>query len=331
MTTKRETYCELCNKEIKANCIKGEETYKVFGEDITISTEYLLCPECGNKIFDEELDSKTIAKAYAKYREKHNLLTPQDIKDIREKYSLSQNEFSNLLGWGEKTIFRYEKGSIQDNVHNDLLKFLQDEKNMLAYIKENSNRIQEKTKNKILKNMSNDINDSDILNEVYAYDPSIYSGFKRFDYNKASLMIQYFSERIDNLTLTKLLKLLNYSDNLFFKENSISISGIRYVHLQFGPVPERYKVLIDAMNNNGIIEEDIKLNNNYEEHLISKGIEKVKGQLSESELDVLNRVYEIFKNYNAKDISDYSHEEKGYKETIQGELISYEYSSDLSI
>lgn len=37
-------------------------------------------------------------------------LTPQDIKDIRAKYGLSQRSFARLLGLGEASLARYEKG-----------------------------------------------------------------------------------------------------------------------------------------------------------------------------------------------------------------------------
>ena len=82
--------------------------------------------------------TKHYKKAYKKYRTIHNLLNPEEIKSIREKYDLSQNEFSNLLGWGEKTICRYENGAIQDNVHNDLLKLLKDNDQNIIFLRKSN-------------------------------------------------------------------------------------------------------------------------------------------------------------------------------------------------
>lgn len=323
-------YCDNCKKEVKANYVTGKETYNIFKEDIEIETTYLLCPNCGKKIYDEELDPNTISKVYSEYRNKHNLLNPQDIKNIRESYGISQNEFSNLLGWGEKTICRYERGAIQDNVHNDLLKFISNKSNMLTYAKEHSDRIKEKTLNKILNSIDKkEDKNLNILKDAYSYEPSIYSGFKRFDYEKTCLMILFFTNRIKNLSITKLNKLLNYSDNLFFKENCISMSGIRYVHLQFGPVPDRYNLLFDVAIDDDVIKENILYNHNYEERAISTGTKNIEAELSKEELDVLERVYDMFKDYSAKDISDYSHKEKGYKETHSGDYISYDYAEYL--
>jgi hypothetical protein len=44
---------------------------------------------------------------------------------------------------------------------------------------------------------------------------------------------------------------------------------------------------------------------------------------------LLAAVKEHFKKFSAKKITDLSHEEKGYKETPTGKLISYTYAEDL--
>ncbi len=52
---------------------------------------------------------------------------------------------------------------------------------------------------------------------------------------------------------------------------------------------------------------------------------------SDSELKILATVKEYFKDFTAKRITDYSHDEKAYKETAPGDKISYEYASDLKL
>ena len=56
------TYCENCKCEVDAYVISDKETFCVVGEDIEINTEYLKCPKCEEKIFNEELDNKTLQK-----------------------------------------------------------------------------------------------------------------------------------------------------------------------------------------------------------------------------------------------------------------------------
>ena len=49
------------------------------------------------------------------------------------------------------------------------------------------------------------------------------------------------------------------------------------------------------------------------------------------ELETINGVRDYFKDFTATAIRDFSHGEKGYISTKDGELISYEYAGDLRI
>ena len=123
-------YCEECGKEVNTKIITKKETYEVCGESIEVEAKVLVCSECGEEFFCEELDNATLVDAYNEYRRRHKLLFPEEIKEIREKYGLSQRGLAKLLNWGDKTIFRYENGFIQDKAHNSLLLFLREPQNM---------------------------------------------------------------------------------------------------------------------------------------------------------------------------------------------------------
>ena len=49
-------------------------------------------------------------------------LTPQDIKDIRAKYGLSQRSFARLLGLGEASLARYEKDQKPSRANANLIR-----------------------------------------------------------------------------------------------------------------------------------------------------------------------------------------------------------------
>ena len=130
-------YCEECGKEVETQIIKKRESYDVCGETIDVDAQVLVCAECGEEFYSEELDNTTLVRAYNEYRIRHKLLLPEEIKKIREQYGLSQRSFAKLLNLGDKTICRYENGSIQDKAHNSLLLFLRELDNMRTYIVEN--------------------------------------------------------------------------------------------------------------------------------------------------------------------------------------------------
>ena len=127
------------------------------------------------------------------------------------------------------------------------------------------------------------------------------------------------------------MKLLNYADMVFYKENGISISGLKYVHIPYGPVPDNFDMLIGKMTADHIVHIEVTFDNGYEKHHVIPECEVTSRALSEAEIEVLERVYEKFKDFGSVQISDYSHQEKGYCSTQQGEIISYSYAADIQL
>ncbi len=329
-------YCEECRREVETKEILKKETYDVCGESIEVDARVLVCAECGEEFYCEEFDNATLIKAYNEYRRRHKLLLPEEIKNIREQYGLSQRSFAKLLNWGDKTICRYENGSIQDKAHNSLLLFLREPENMRTYLMENEIVLDERQKAKLFDTIEKLEQDTEFHNKHYfemlfTKTPCEENGFKGFDYEKLCAMVLFFAQKSSELLKTKLMKLLNYSDMIFYKENGISISGLKYAHLPYGPVPDRFDVILDKMRADHIAYIEIFYEGPYEKHQVIPECDVPEGALSDAEIDVLNRIYEKFKNFGSVEISDYSHKEKGYKATKTGEIISYVYAMDMEL
>ena len=330
-------YCEVCEKEVETKVITRKETFNVCGEDIEVNAQIMVCADCGEELFNEELDSKTLVCAYNEYRRKHKLLFPEEIKRIREQYGLSQRSFAKLLNWGDKTIHRYENGAIQDRVHNSLLLFLREPENMRTYLLENEVTIDEKQKARLLETVERLEQTTEYRTGRRFFEllsssiPSEENGFKSFDYDKFCAMVLFFAHKNVELLKTKLMKLLNYSDMIFYKENGISISGLKYAHLPYGPVPDHFEMLLGKMAEDHIAHINILYDGAYEKHQVIPEQDIPEGGLTDLELNVLERVYEKFKDFGSSDISDYSHKEKGYQSTKEGEIISYAYAKDIKL
>lgn len=56
---------------------------------------------------------------------------PEEIKQIRQQYGITQVGFSRVLGFGDKTIARYENGALQDTAPNNLILLMKNEKNFI--------------------------------------------------------------------------------------------------------------------------------------------------------------------------------------------------------
>ena len=134
-------YCPNCDSEVKGLVRHISESYPVKGENISILAKVRVCECCNEIIWDEELDSQNLLNAFAEYREKHNLLQPEEIRAVREKYGLSQVSFARVLGFGDKTITRYENGSIPDAAQNNVMLLVKQPHNFEILLEQNKSRI----------------------------------------------------------------------------------------------------------------------------------------------------------------------------------------------
>lgn len=130
MTTCNNYYCDTCEKEVETEVREITEEFEVKDEKITATIKIRICKICGEEVWDEELEKQNEKIVYSMYRKKKGLLQPEEIKLIREKYHLSQALFARLLGFGEKTITRYERGALQDMAHDILIRLMDEEKNI---------------------------------------------------------------------------------------------------------------------------------------------------------------------------------------------------------
>lgn len=330
-------YCEECGKEVETKVISKKETYDVCGESVEVDAQVLVCAACGEEFYYEEFDNATLVRAYNEYRRRHKLLLPEEIKSLREKYGLSQRSFAKLLNWGDKTICRYENGSIQDKAHNSLLLFLREPENMRTYLMENEIVLDEKQRLKLLDTVDKLEQDTEYQADRQFFDiffsrtPSEENGFKGFDYDKLCAMVLFFAHKNSELLKTKLMKLLNYSDMIFYKENGTSISGLKYAHLPYGPVPDNFDMVLGKMAADHLAHIEVVYDGAYEKHQVIPECDIPEGVLSDTETEVLNRIYEKFKNFGSVEISDYSHKERGYKATKTGQIISYAYAMDIQL
>ncbi len=330
-------YCDKCGKEVETRVAARKEIYCVCGEPIEVDAKVLVCADCGEEFYCEEFDSETLLASYDEYRRRHKLLFPDEIKEIRERYGMSQRSFARLLNWGDKTIRRYENGSIQDKSHNSLLVFLREPENMRYYLSENETMLDERQKLKLLKAIDEmEQNEkycvgNRLANMFFTDKASIENGFKKFDYEKLCAMVLFFTHKSEEMLKVKLIKLLNYSDMIFYRENGISMSGVRYIHLPFGPVPQNYEMIFGMMEADRIAHVEVRFDNGYEKHQVVPDCELREEELTQQEMAVLNRIYSRFESFGSAEISNCSHKEKGYRCTKQGEIISYAYAKDIRL
>lgn len=325
--------CTNCEKEADFELVSKEETIMVRNEPIVVETQYYKCRQCGDEVLDPASGIDPFTMAYDECRRRHGLLKPSEIAGWRKTYNLTQGDLARLIGIGTATLSRYENGSLQDESHDKLLRFVMEPANLLKLVEASENVFRPDKKERLVRALKEARADSysidfAIVQTLGDYEPSEFSGYKRLDLAKLYNLILFFSK--EGVWKTKLNKLLFYADFKHFREYAVPITGARYSHIPFGPAPDNYEMYFASLNAQRAVEfvEGI-LPNGYAGEIIQAVREPNLSIFSSSELRIMASVAEDFAAHSAAEITEFSHKELGYQATVNGKLISYAYAARL--
>ncbi|MDN5332728.1 MAG: hypothetical protein PWP45_1953 [Tepidanaerobacteraceae bacterium] len=147
-------FCPVCGIERDTEVIEKEEVSNIRGDEIRTISRIRICSVCKEELFDEDLDEENIKRAYNLYRERHGILSPEEIKSIRERYGLSQRAFAKLLNIGEASIARYETGALPEKSLSNMIMLLKDPQNMQKLLEKNGDVLTYREKNRLLQKLS---------------------------------------------------------------------------------------------------------------------------------------------------------------------------------
>ena len=114
--------CQVCGMRA-AEHLRGPRQLAIRrGVRVTIEDdEFYRCYRCGETYQPVELARQTEAKLQALRQELADLLRPEQIRAIREKYGLSQAQMEKLMGLGAKHLVKWEQGTAVPNRAADTL------------------------------------------------------------------------------------------------------------------------------------------------------------------------------------------------------------------
>lgn len=309
-------------------------------ETFDIVFHYYQCEDSGEQFTSAALDELNMNQVYNQYRGKFNIPFPDEINNIRSKYGLSASKMSEILGFGVNSYRQYEAGEIPSVANAKLIQMVDDPQNFMEmtalcgtldekarvkYIQKAIFLAEEKKRNIF------NINFKEYLLGNHLAD--IYSGYRNPNFEKITEMVVYFSDKLSPFK-TKMNKLLFYADFLMFKQSCFSISGMRYKAIEMGPVPINFQSIFEYLANKdeidifttefpqGYIGEQFKAKNNRPFRV---------ELFSENELNVLEKVANVFKPTSTNQIIEISHLEEAWKKNEKNKsVISYEYAFDLN-
>ncbi len=318
-----------------------KETRKlVFRKDeFDVIYHYYRCEDSGEAFTSTSLDELNMTQLYNQYRAKHKIPFPDKIKQIRDKYNLPATKMSEILGFGVNSYRNYESGEVPALPNAKLMQIADDAFEFRKLV-ELCDALDEKSKEELLFRIDHiiqtqkELRFQSELEKYFTGDqyPNANTGFRSPDMRKFAEMIVYFAEKVRPWK-TKLNKLLFYTDFNMFRETGFSISGMQYVAIPMGPVPNRYDGIFDYLVNKGnfAIQVTVFPDGNVGEQFVAKDDRKFDSAVfTTQELEIIERIAERFKDTSTNEIIEISHQEKAWIENQQEHnLIDYRYGFDL--
>lgn len=338
MIKSEKRFCTCCMEEheVKTVLVPEEATFKNVKVGYEASCFY--CDVAEELYMDEQQMQENDIRLKDAYRKEQGLLTSSEICNIRSKYRISQRDFCILLGWGGKTITRYEGHQVQDKAHDTILKKIdRDSEWFLSLLSDARESLAVETYQKYLDaattlyEKNQDLYLRKAIEASYAgfHGNQLFHGNTELSLDKVVDMIRYFatSKQITNLYKVKLMKLMWYADALSYKKRGFAITGLVYQAMPMGAVPVGHNSIINLKD---VPCEEVDMGETNAYHFSLK--EKTSFEfLSEEDKKILDIVIDKLGKMTKNQIVSFMHQEQAYVETKPREVISFEYARNLQI
>ena len=334
---KTDMLCPCCMEEHTVQVVGISEQNVFKNTPVDYCAEYFYCEQANETYADEQQISSNDISMKNAYREKTGLLTSHQIAAIRAKYGISQSDLCLLLGWGAKTITRYESHQVQDNAHDTILRKLDSDPEWFLQLLHAKKEVLSSASyakymetGTILFEQDHDLYLKSAIKSKYArflHNPEV-TGGKALSTDAVADMIRYYanSSTVTNLFLVKLMKLLWYADALSYKRRGHSISGLVYRALPMGAVPVAYESSIDLST---IHYEEIDMGDGTG-YKFTPTENKEYPHLTTEDKEILDAVIRRFGGVSKNQIIETMHREDAYTETARNDIIQFKYAQSLS-
>lgn len=165
------------------------------------------------------------------------------------------------------------------------------------------------------------ISNIEYKNQLYSDE---YKGNVQLDVQKVLSILKILLQKEFVLTKVKTAKLLWYCDMMHYKYYHKGITGMIYVQMPFGPLPEMFSEILDLKE----IGKECELTADSEKVTILSV--QAKDCLLDSEKKIVNLVCNRFKNFSSKEFLKYMQRELSAIDLEENEPISYDLAENLT-
>ncbi len=330
--------CTCCMEEHEVKTVLVFE--RAIFKNIKVAYEalYWYCDIAEELYMDEQQMQENDVHLKDAYRKEQGLLTSSEIYNIRAKYGISQTDLCLLLGWGAKTITRYEGHQVQDKAHDMILKKIdKDSEWFLSLLNDAKENLVTEAYQKyfniatVLYEKEQDTYLRKAIEGNYAkfYGNELFHGNTELSLDKVVDVIRYFasSKQVTNLYKVKLMKLMWYADALSYKKRGFAITGLVYQAMSMGAVPVGHNSIIDLKD---VPCEEVDMGETNAYHFSLKEAVSFK-YLSEEDIEILDIVIEKLGKMTKNQIVSFMHKELAYIKTMPRDIILFKYAKNLQI
>ena len=327
-------FCDECMQMVDAEVCAFPGKQPIRGMELEVTEIWPVCPVCGNKIAMGTYAQANDEAAYSAYRRYWKIPTGDEIRAFRESLGLSQQAFASLLGVGVASVQRYEKGSLPTEAHMALIKRIFDPVSQRELL-DNATIASTEERNKValsIDNASSPSSEAESLSQrvfrMMERVPGELTGGIGFNRERFSQLLAYLAANANNLFRTKLNKVLFYVDFSMYRDHGTGITGLRYAHADYGPVPDKYEMLLGAVLATGPFWYE---ENEYGGQVLKTSVARPSLEgFSPDEAAQIDSVIAYANSFEtASAMVEASHEEDAWIKTSSGELISYEWARTL--
>ncbi len=335
-TEKKLCPCCMEDHEVKTVLVREQAVFKE--RCVEYDAVYMYCDNADEMYMDEEQIRENDIRLKDAYRKAEGLLTSAEISEIRCKYGITQSDLCTLLGWGGKTITRYESHQVQDKAHDTILKKIdQDPEWFLTLLNEAKTGLSDESYRKYF-GAATDLYEADrdqylrkAIQASYAkyQGNTLFNGNAELSLDKVVDVIRYYASSATVLSLykVKLMKLMWYADALSYKKRGAAITGLVYMSYPMGAVPVGHNSIID-LKGVPCEEEDMGDTNSY--HFLLKESSSFPF-LSDDDKAILDEVADKLGKMTKEEIVSFMHKERAFIETAPKDVIQFKYADSLQI
>ena len=298
-----------------------ERTWNFRNEEYKYIHAAWLCTDTGEQFTSNEMDDVSYMQVTNQYRAQYGIPFTDEIIATRKNYGISAAKMSQILGIGINQWRNYEAGEVPNVSNGRMIRSIMNPSTFMEYVISAKNILGEKEYHKLAKKVESfteSCQNLEIINHdlrrVYQCERGKENGFAPQSLYRLKNILMYLIENCGEIFLTKMNKLLFYTDFLSYREYGIAMTGLTYRAIEHGPVPERWDRVYSQFDE---IYLEPKSYGEKEGYVLKSDRHADLDILTTSEIKTLDIICSEFKNYTSTKMTAISHEESAWIDNVK--------------